>query len=53
MDLPPLTPEEIPSFQGAKNARVIIIALFSLTVYEWMITFDDEVDLSHQLLAIL
>jgi len=32
----------IASLQGAENARVILIALFSLTVYEWVITFDEE-----------
>ncbi|KAJ7439977.1 hypothetical protein FB451DRAFT_1059212 [Mycena latifolia] len=40
--MPDLSPQEIASFQGAENARVILIALFSLTVYEWMLTIDDE-----------
>ncbi|KAJ7760136.1 hypothetical protein DFH07DRAFT_957787 [Mycena maculata] len=39
---PSFTQEEIPSLQGAENARIILIALFSLTVYEWVITLDDE-----------
>ncbi|KAJ7157381.1 hypothetical protein C8R46DRAFT_1114328 [Mycena filopes] len=38
----PLTAEDIASFQGAENARIILIALFSLTVYEWVITLDEE-----------
>ncbi|KAJ7731228.1 hypothetical protein B0H16DRAFT_1329435 [Mycena metata] len=39
----PLTAEDIASFQGAENARIILIALFSLTVYEWVITLDEEI----------
>ncbi|KAJ7508373.1 hypothetical protein B0H11DRAFT_1964590 [Mycena galericulata] len=36
----PLTADDL---QGAETARIILIALFSLTVYEWVITLDDEV----------
>ncbi|KAJ7045225.1 hypothetical protein C8F04DRAFT_1068137 [Mycena alexandri] len=39
----PLTAEDIASFQGAENARIILIALFSLTVYEWVMTLDEEI----------
>ncbi|KAK7063531.1 hypothetical protein R3P38DRAFT_3382404 [Favolaschia claudopus] len=38
-----LPSEEIASFQGAENARIILIALFCLSVYEWLITLDDEI----------
>jgi len=37
-----LSAEDIASLQGAENARVVLIAMFSLTVYEWIITLDDE-----------
>jgi len=37
------SPQQIASFHGSENARVIVIALFSLSVYEWMITLDDEI----------
>ncbi|KAJ7360828.1 hypothetical protein DFH08DRAFT_359972 [Mycena albidolilacea] len=40
---PLLTADEIGSIQGAENARVILITLFCLSVYEWMITLDDEI----------
>jgi len=36
------SPQQIASLHGSENARVIVIALFSLSVYEWMITLDDE-----------
>jgi len=38
-----LTTDTVAGIQGAENARIILIALFSLTVYEWMITLDDEI----------
>ncbi|KAJ6541568.1 hypothetical protein B0H19DRAFT_1268557 [Mycena capillaripes] len=41
-----LTADDIASIQGAEIARVILIALFSLSVYEWAITLDDEVNLA-------
>ncbi|KAJ7839903.1 hypothetical protein B0H13DRAFT_1649950 [Mycena leptocephala] len=38
-----MAPNDVASIQGAENARIILIALFSLAVYEWMITLDDEI----------
>ncbi|KAJ7083327.1 hypothetical protein B0H15DRAFT_421420 [Mycena belliarum] len=39
----PLSQEDIASFQGAESARILLIALFGLSVYEqWLITLDDE-----------
>jgi len=38
-----LTVEDIAGIQGAETARVVLIALFSLSVYEWAITLDDEI----------
>jgi len=38
-----LTADDIASIQGAENARILLIALFCLSVYEWMITLDDEI----------
>ncbi|KAJ7656971.1 hypothetical protein DFH06DRAFT_1328501 [Mycena polygramma] len=37
-----LTTDDIASIQGAEIARTILIALFSLSVYEWAITLDEE-----------
>ncbi|KAJ6479287.1 hypothetical protein C8R47DRAFT_1219216 [Mycena vitilis] len=37
-----LTADDIASIQGAEIARTILIALFSLSVYEWAITLDEE-----------
>ncbi|KAJ7052255.1 hypothetical protein C8F01DRAFT_1261967 [Mycena amicta] len=31
------------SLLGAENARILVIALLSLSVYEWAITLDDEI----------
>ncbi|KAK0185174.1 hypothetical protein F5146DRAFT_1071691 [Armillaria mellea] len=32
------------SFEGAETARIVSIAFFSLFVYEWLITFKEEVE---------
>ncbi|KAK0209209.1 hypothetical protein DFS33DRAFT_1308334 [Desarmillaria ectypa] len=34
----------LASFAGAETARVVSIAFLSLFVYEWLITFDEEVE---------
>ncbi|KAF8215607.1 hypothetical protein K438DRAFT_1798951 [Mycena galopus ATCC 62051] len=41
--MPGLTADDIASIQGAENARIILIALFCLSVYEWVITLDEEI----------
>ncbi|KAK0224739.1 hypothetical protein EDD85DRAFT_859002 [Armillaria nabsnona] len=33
----------LASFEGAETTRIVSIAFFSLFVYEWLITFDEEV----------
>lgn len=34
----------LASFEGAESARIVSIAFFALFVYEWLITFDEEVE---------
>jgi len=38
-----ISAHDIASIQGAENARIILIALFCLSVYEWLITLDEEI----------
>ncbi|KAK0479678.1 hypothetical protein IW261DRAFT_1625138 [Armillaria novae-zelandiae] len=33
----------LASFEGAETARIVSVAFFALFVYEWLITFDEEV----------
>ncbi|KAK0234148.1 hypothetical protein IW262DRAFT_1334689 [Armillaria fumosa] len=34
----------LASFEGAETTRIVSIAFFALFVYEWLITFDEEVE---------
>jgi len=40
---PEVEVDSLASLEGAENARIMLIAFFSLMVYEWMITLDEEV----------